>query len=138
MLLPFAAPPVCCSRLLESCSVFLSCSALITSCRCPHPVLPCLHTNDKITGSLYTVAALDGQTRGHLEECIRGVASDAAHRCVMCVGHNKGWEEAASSLARRAVRLHTASAALFEAAGRSWHEATAPEAEWRLVQVLAP
>jgi hypothetical protein len=44
-------------------------------------------------GSLYTVAALDGQTKHHLEETIRSVASDAAHFCVMCVGHNKGWEE---------------------------------------------
>jgi hypothetical protein len=37
-------------------------------------------------GSLYTVAALDGQTRSHLEECIRGVACDTANFCVMCVG----------------------------------------------------
>lgn len=37
-------------------------------------------------GSLYTVAALDGQTRGHLEEVIRGVACDTANFCVMCVG----------------------------------------------------
>ena len=37
-------------------------------------------------GSLYTVAALDGQTRGHLEEVIRGVANDTANFCVMCVG----------------------------------------------------
>lgn len=52
--------------------------------------------------------------------------------------HNKGWEEAASSFARQAVRLTTASAALFEAAGRTWQDATAPEVEWRLVQVLTP
>jgi len=39
-----------------------------------------------ITGSLYTVAALDGQTRTHLEECIRNVACDTANFCVMCVG----------------------------------------------------
>lgn len=32
-------------------------------------------------GSLYTVAALDGQTRQHIEECIRSLAGDAAHRC---------------------------------------------------------
>jgi len=52
--------------------------------------------------------------------------------------HNKGWEEAASSFARKAVRLHTASAALFEAAGRTWQDATLPEVEWRLVQVVTP
>ncbi|KAI8471818.1 MAG: hypothetical protein J3K34DRAFT_505539 [Monoraphidium minutum] len=89
-------------------------------------------------GSLYTVAALDGQTRTHLEECIRSVACDTANFCVMCVGHNKGWEEAATSFAQRAVRLHTASAALFEAAGRSWQDATAPDVEWRLVDILTP
>lgn len=44
-------------------------------------------------GSLYTVAALDGQTKHHLEETIRSMASDAKNFCVMCVGHNKGWEE---------------------------------------------
>lgn len=89
-------------------------------------------------GSLYTVAALDGQTRSHLEECIRSVACDTATFCVMCVGHNKGWEEAASSFARQAVRLHTASAALFEAVGRSWQDATSPDVEWRLVEILKP
>ena len=47
-------------------------------------------------GSLYTVAALDGQTRSHLEECIRGIVSDKSSTTIMCVGHNKGWEEAAS------------------------------------------
>lgn len=52
--------------------------------------------------------------------------------------HNKGWEEAASSFARQAVRLHTASAALFEAAARTWQDATAPEVEWRLVQIITP
>jgi hypothetical protein len=52
--------------------------------------------------------------------------------------HNKGWEEAASSFARQAVRLHTASAALFESAGRTWQDATGPEVEWRLVQIVTP
>ncbi len=59
----------------------------------------------------------------------------------MCVGHNKGWEEAASSFARTAVRLSTASAALFEtaaASSSSWEDAIAAEDEWRLVQVVTP
>lgn len=49
-------------------------------------------------GSLYTTAALDGQTRGHLADT---VAAEAAphHTCCLCLGHNKGWEEAASSFA---------------------------------------
>ena len=39
-------------------------------------------------GSLYTTAALDGQTRGHLSEI---VAAEAApdHACCLCLGHNK-------------------------------------------------
>ena len=89
-------------------------------------------------GSLYTIAALDGQTREKLEECIRNIACDKANRCVMCVGHNKGWEEAATNLAKQAVRLNTACAALFEAVGQTWDEATSGETEWKLVQVLTP
>jgi hypothetical protein len=87
---------------------------------------------------LYTVAALDGQTRQHIEHCIRTHADDGAHEVVMCVGHNKGWEEAACSLARTSVRLNTACAALFETVGASWDEALAPDAEWTLVDVLKP
>jgi polyadenylate-binding protein len=56
----------------------------------------------------------------------------------MCVGHNRGWEEAASSWAQRAVRLSTASAALLETVGGSWQEALSEGAQWRLVQVVTP
>lgn len=55
--------------------------------------MSCLQVDAHYMGSLYTVAALDGQTKTHLEETIRSLASDAKHFCVMCVGHNKGWEE---------------------------------------------
>lgn len=89
-------------------------------------------------GSLYTVAALDGQTKHHLEETIRSMASDAQNFCVMCVGHNKGWEEAASAFAKQAVRLSTASAALFETAGSTWEDVTSPDADWALVCVVTP
>eukprot|EP00879_Flechtneria_rotunda_P004186 GHRR01004434.1.p1 GENE.GHRR01004434.1~~GHRR01004434.1.p1 ORF type:complete len:228 (+),score=77.17 GHRR01004434.1:210-893(+) len=89
-------------------------------------------------GSLYTVAALDGQTKHHLEETIRSVACDFKNSCIMCVGHNKGWEEAASAFAKQAVRLGTASAALFEAAGSSWEDVTVPDTDWKLVSVVTP
>lgn len=89
-------------------------------------------------GSLYTVAALDGQTRTHLEECIRSIAGDTRSTCIMCVGHNKGWEEAASAFAQQNVRLNTACAALLECMGHTWEEVTTPEADWTLVQVLTP
>ncbi len=52
----------------------------------------------KYFASLYAVAALDGQTKRHIAECIVGAAADSV-ACVMCVGHNKGWEEAATALA---------------------------------------
>lgn len=54
-------------------------------------------------GSLYTVAALDGQTKHHLEETIRSMASDAKNYCIMCVGHNKGWEEVRNQQAQAVV-----------------------------------
>ncbi|GAX79009.1 hypothetical protein CEUSTIGMA_g6449.t1 [Chlamydomonas eustigma] len=73
-------------------------------------------------GSLYTVNALDGQTRQHIEECLLEVCDDERHRCACIVGHNKGMEEAASSLAGCAVKLKTASAALLQCAADSWKD----------------
>lgn len=71
--------------------------------RCILSVLVCgscaLQVDAHYMGSLYTVAALDGQTKHHLEETIRSMATDAQHFCVMCVGHNKGWEEVSSAAA---------------------------------------
>jgi hypothetical protein len=51
-------------------------------------------------GSLYTMAALDGHTRDHLAEVVAAEAA-AGHTTCLCLGHNKGWEEAASSFAVR-------------------------------------
>lgn len=39
-----------------------------------------------------------------------------------CMGHNRGWEEAASQLCGVVVELKTANAALLEAPGASWKE----------------
>lgn len=93
--------------------------------------------NVQFLGSLYTVAALDGQTRSHLQECILDVVNEA-HHTVMCIGHNKGWEEAATSFAKTAVKLGNASAALLQIPGSSWSEVLTDEAEWQLVQVVSP
>jgi hypothetical protein len=38
------------------------------------------------------------------------------------MGHNRGWEEAASLLCGISVELKTANAALLEAPGSSWQE----------------
>lgn len=39
-----------------------------------------------------------------------------------CMGHNRGWEEAASMLCGASVELKTCNAALLETAGKSWNE----------------
>lgn len=38
------------------------------------------------------------------------------------MGHNKGWEEAASTFTGSVVELKTCNAALLEATGKSWEE----------------
>jgi hypothetical protein len=38
------------------------------------------------------------------------------------MGHNRGWEEAASMLTGASVELKTCNAALLEATGKSWEE----------------
>ena len=52
-------------------------------------------------------------------------AGDAADTCttVYLLGHNRGWEEAASALTGRAVQLKAASAALLEAHAATWRDA---------------
>lgn len=89
-------------------------------------------------GSLYTVAALDGQTRRHLQQCIIDAVKSSAATCVMCLGHNKGWEEAATSFTGTEVRLQPASAALMEQGGDTWQDALSDAASWRLVEVVLP
>lgn len=62
------------------------------------PLHPAGEADQHFLGSLYTTAALDGQTRGHLSELVAAEAA-SSHSCCLCLGHNKGWEEAASSFA---------------------------------------
>lgn len=40
------------------------------------------------------------------------------------MGHNRGWEEAASVFSGVPVELKTSNAALLEASGQSWEEVT--------------
>ncbi|KAJ6749326.1 hypothetical protein OIU85_000021 [Salix viminalis] len=42
-----------------------------------------------------------------------------------CMGHNRGWEEAASMFSGASIELKTCNAALLEAPGKSWEEAFA-------------
>nr|GEX28905.1 peroxidase 20 [Tanacetum cinerariifolium] len=41
---------------------------------------------------------------------------------IRCLRHNKGWEEATSTLSSASIELKTCNAALLEAAGNSWEE----------------
>lgn len=61
---------------------------------------------------------------------------DPAWGRVLALGHNPGWEQAASHLGGVPVELKTASCALLEGAGPSWSQALA--GPWRLVRLLHP
>jgi phosphohistidine phosphatase len=108
-------------------------------------------------GSLYTINSLDGQSREEIERLILEHADDEKHKTIMVLGHNKGMEEAASSMTGREVKLKSASAALLEAASTvsSWKDligyhisdltrASRDEdwenhgESWKLIDVLSP
>ncbi len=84
-------------------------------------------------GSLYTESQLDGHTLPHLMELIRDLGDVARHSCVLCLGHNKGWEEAASALAGEKVALKNGDAALFEmdVGAHGWDREARPMDAWR-------
>lgn len=54
----------------------------------------------------------------------------------LLLGHNPGWEEAASALSGDAVGMTTANAALLESGAATWAEALA--GPWRLVALIRP
>ncbi|OIT29109.1 PREDICTED: uncharacterized protein LOC109211791 [Nicotiana attenuata] len=89
--------------------------------------------------SFYSVAAMDGQTAEHLKQAICKYSRDGI-LTVMCMGHNRGWEEAASMLSGVSVELKTCNAALLEATGKSWEEAfsLAGPGGWKLQGLVKP
>ncbi|GAB2281158.1 hypothetical protein Dimus_015762 [Dionaea muscipula] len=89
--------------------------------------------------SFYSIAAMDGQTAEHLRQIICRFSKDEV-LTIMCMGHNRGWEEAASMLSGTSIELKTCNAALLEAAGRSWHEAfcLAGFGGWKLHGIVKP
>lgn len=98
----------------------------------------------RYAGALYAAAATDGATAAALAAELEKAGADTdAPTTVLAVGHNRGWEEAASALAGAPVRLETATAALFEGAAKaaaSWPDALTAPAEdgaWTLVGVVA-
>ncbi|XP_058113045.1 uncharacterized protein At3g52155, chloroplastic isoform X2 [Magnolia sinica] len=89
--------------------------------------------------SFYSIAALDGQTAEHLQQTICEYSRDEI-LTVMCMGHNRGWEEAASMFSGSAIELKTCNAALLEASGKSWDEAftSAGLGGWKLHGIVKP
>ncbi|XP_062013733.1 uncharacterized protein At3g52155, chloroplastic [Rosa rugosa] len=89
--------------------------------------------------SFYSIAAMDGQTAEHLQHIICNYSRDDI-LTVMCMGHNRGWEEAASMLTGASIELKTCNAALLEATGKSWDEAFALAGlgGWKLQGIVKP
>ncbi|GLJ37250.1 hypothetical protein SUGI_0755540 [Cryptomeria japonica] len=71
--------------------------------------------------SFYSIAAMDGQTAQHLQQAVCQYSRDDI-LTIMCMGHNRGWEEAASVFSGVPVELKTTNAAVLEASGKSWEE----------------
>lgn len=80
-----------------------------------------MEANVHFIPSFYSIAAMDGQTADHLHHVISKYSSPDI-TTVMCMGHNKGWEEAASVLSGASVKLKTCNAALLHAFGNSWDD----------------
>ncbi|XP_065855416.1 uncharacterized protein At3g52155, chloroplastic [Euphorbia lathyris] len=89
--------------------------------------------------SFYSIAAMDGQTAEHLQQAICRYSRDEI-LTIMCMGHNRGWEEAASMFTGASVELKTCNAALLEAAGKTWEEAFALAGlgGWKLEGIVKP
>ncbi|XP_031103540.1 uncharacterized protein At3g52155, chloroplastic [Ipomoea triloba] len=89
--------------------------------------------------SFYSVAAMDGQTAEHLRQAICKYSKDDI-LTVMCMGHNRGWEEAASMFSGAPIELKTCNAALLEATGKSWEEtfSLAGLGGWGLQGIVKP
>jgi len=83
----------------------------------------------KFTPTLY-LAGL-----GALQEVL--LATPDSVETALALGHNPGWERAASVLAGRDIRMTTANAVLLELRGKSWAEAVSQPAK-RLHAVLRP
>ncbi|XP_022132392.1 uncharacterized protein LOC111005263 [Momordica charantia] len=92
-----------------------------------------------LISSFYSIAAMDGQTAEHLQQVICNYSRNEIIT-VMCMGHNRGWEEAASMFSGSSIELKTCNAALLEASGKSWDEAFALAGlgGWKLHGIVKP
>lgn len=63
---------------------------------------------------------------------------EAGWSTVLALGHNPGWEDAASALSGSHIGMTTANAVLLESAGDAPDWAAALSGEWTLVDVVRP
>lgn len=66
------------------------------------------------------------------------LADDELNQVVMCIGHNRGWEEAASALAARPLHLQTSHAALLRAEAATWADAMREGVAWTCMGLVTP
>lgn len=87
--------------------------------------VPVSYASDLYHGGLETIAALVPEL-------------DGDNTTVMVVGHNPGWEEAASTLTGVHVMMTTANAALLSTDVEGWAEALRLDGGWRLEHLVRP
>lgn len=92
----------------------------------------------RFLGSYYSIAAMDGQTAEHLRDTVLKFTDSVSTKTVMCMGHNRGWEEAASVLSGKNVELKTANAALLESRRPHSDWSQAWKDGWRLMTIVKP
>ncbi|GJW41683.1 hypothetical protein Tco_0067528 [Tanacetum coccineum] len=66
----------------------------------------------------------------------KGLTSGANTMSLKCMRHDRGWEEAASTISRAFIGLNTCNVALLEAADESWEEAVVKMLTYRRVLPL--
>ncbi|KAE8659804.1 hypothetical protein F3Y22_tig00116962pilonHSYRG01115 [Hibiscus syriacus] len=91
------------------------------------------------TRETHAGTAMDGQTAEHLQRIICQYSSNEI-LTIMCMGHNRGWEEVASMFTGASIELKACNAALLEAPGKSWEEAfsVAGYGGWKLQGLATP
>lgn len=74
--------------------------------------------------------------RNELSHVLSGLADRCP--CALALGHNPGWEEAASWFAGQPLHMTTANAVLLSITATDWATAVAQRGEWQLVDHLRP
>lgn len=76
---------------------------------------------------------------GDIEAIRRAAAQvDASVGCLMMLGHNPGWEDAATLLTATGVAMTTCNAAMMSLEAESWADAIGRAGGWTLEHMLRP